>query len=101
VYAPANVRTAALVVAIVGAARPLDVGRCSQNMMLAAWNDGVASCPNGIRDADLAASVCGGEVKMVLTFGYPQRARDAEARSAQEWSARANRKTLGELVRRV
>ena len=38
VYAPENVRTAALVVAIVGDAGAFDVGRCSQNMMLAAWD---------------------------------------------------------------
>src|SRR5947207_5211549 len=61
VFAPDNVRTAALVVAIVGEARPFDVGRCSQNMMLAAWDQGVASCPNGTRDAEAAAAICGGE----------------------------------------
>ncbi len=61
VFAPQNVRTAALVVAIVGA-RGFDVGRCAQNMMLAAWNDGVVSCPNGIQDAEKAAQVVGGEV---------------------------------------
>ena len=58
VYAPENVRTAALVVAIVGV-RGFDVGRCAQNMMLAAWNDGVVSCPNGIKDADRAAQLTG------------------------------------------
>ena len=51
VYAPHNVATAALVVAIVGDAGGFDVGRASQNMMLAAWNDGVGACPNGISDA--------------------------------------------------
>ena len=44
VYRPENVATATLVVAIVGEARPFDVGRCAQNMMLAAWNEGVVSC---------------------------------------------------------
>ncbi|HXR11804.1 MAG TPA: nitroreductase family protein [Gaiellaceae bacterium] len=101
VYAPDNVRTAGLVVAIVGSAFPFDAGRCAQNMMLAAWNLGVVSCPNGIRDADAAATVCGGEVKMILSFGYPLKARDVESHSAEEWSARANRKPLSELVRRV
>jgi Nitroreductase family len=52
VWAPQNVATAQLVVAIVGAAGAFDVGRAAQNMMLAAWNDGVASCPNGIRDPE-------------------------------------------------
>jgi nitroreductase len=101
VYAPRNVRTAALVVAIVGEARPFDVGRCTQNMMLAAWNEGVASCPNGIRDAELATAVCGGEVGAVLSLGYPTRPRDPSRRGADDWSARANRKPLSELTRRV
>jgi nitroreductase len=101
VYAPRNVATAALVIAIVGAAGGFDVGRASQNMMLAAWNEGVASCPNGIRDPEAAARICGGEVKMVISFGYPARPRDVDARSADEWSARAKRAPLDELVRRV
>jgi nitroreductase len=101
VYAPANVQTAALVVAIVGGAGGMDVGRCAQNMMLAAWNDGVTSCPNGVQDAETAARICGGEVKTILSFGYPARPRDPESRPAEEWSARAKRKPLDELVRRV
>ena len=101
VYAPANVLGATLVVAIVGAAGGMDVGRCAQNMMLAAGNDGVASCPNGIKDPDAAARVCGGDVKSILSFGYPAKPRDPQSRSAEEWSAKANRKPLEELVRRV
>jgi nitroreductase len=101
VFAPGNVLGATLVVGIVGGAGGMDVGRCAQNMMLAAWNDGVASCPNGIKDAEAAARVCGGEVKSVLSFGYPAKARDPQSRSAEEWSAKANRKSLDELVRRV
>jgi len=101
VFAPENVRTAALVLAIVGDARPFDVGRCSQNMMLAAWDQGVASCPNGVRDPDEAAAICGGEVRMILSFGYPARPRDPRSRSPEEWSARAKRRPLDELVRRV
>jgi len=98
VWEPANVRTAGLVIAIAGEAGMFDVGRCTQNMLLAAWNAGVVSCPNGIRDADLAASVVGGEVKMSLSFVYPQRELHVEDRSAEEWSARANRKPLDDLV---
>jgi nitroreductase len=101
VYAPENVRTATLVVAIVGEAGGMDVGRCAQNMLLAAWNEGVVSCPNGVKDAGEAARICGGEVKAILSFGYPAKPRDPQARSAEEWSARANRKPLDELVRRV
>ncbi len=101
VYAPDNVRTATLVVAIVGEAGAFDTGRCAQNMMLAAWEQGVVSCPNGIRDADAAAEICGGDVRAIISFGYPARPRDVDARSAEEWSARANRKPLDELVRHV
>jgi nitroreductase len=101
VHAPENVRSAALVVAIVGEASGFDAGRCAQNMMLAAWGDGVVSCPNGVRDSDAAAEICGGEVRAILSFGYPARPRDAASRSAEEWSAHANRKPLSELVREV
>jgi nitroreductase len=101
VHAPANVLGAQFVVAIVGAARGMDVGRCAQNMMLAAWNDGVASCPNGVRDPEAAARICGGDVQTILSFGYPAKPRDPQSRSPEEWSARANRKPLAELVRRV
>lgn len=100
-WEPANVVGAKLVVAICGDAQPRDVGRCAQNMMLCAWGEGVTSCPNGIRDAETAAAICGAEVKFVLTFGYPARPRRPESRPAEEWSARANRKPLDELVRRV
>ena len=101
VYAPENVYSAALVVAIVGEAGAFDVGRCAQNMMLAAWGDSVVSCPNGVRDPDAAAEICGGDVRAILSFGYPARPRDPAARSAAEWSASANRKPLSELVREV
>lgn len=99
VYAPANVQTATLVVAICGEAGGMDVGRCAQNMMLAAWNDGVGSCPNGIRDPDVAEQLVGAPVSVVLTFGYPAKPRNPESRSAEEWSARANRKPFDEVVR--
>ena len=101
VYAPENVRTAALVVAVVGDASGFDAGRCVQNMMLAAWGDGVVSCPNGVRDPDAAAEICRGDVRAIISFGYPARPRDVAARSAEQWSARANRKPLDELVREV
>jgi nitroreductase len=99
VYAPENVRSATLVVAIVGEAGGFDVGRCAQNMMLGAWGDGVVSCPNGVRDAAAAAKICGGDVRAILSFGYPS--RSPASHTAEEWSAGANRKPLSELVREV
>ncbi len=104
VYEPDNVRGAALVVAIVGKAG-LDAGRCAQNMLLVAWNEGVGSCPNGLRDPEEGLAALGlGEdepVAIVLTFGYPARERDPSRRTPEDWSSRADRKPLDELVRRV
>lgn len=104
VYAPANVRGAKLVVAIAGKAS-LDVGRCAQNMLLVAWNEGVGGCPNGLKEPERALEALGlppGEtVAIVLTFGYPATSRDPLRFTAEEWSARANRKPLDELVERL
>ena len=38
---------------------------------------------------------------IVLTFGLPERPRDPESRTAEEWSARANRRPLDDVVRRL
>jgi nitroreductase len=100
VYAPENVQTAALVVAIV-CPRAFDAGRAAQNMMVAAWGDGVVSCPNGIRDAETAERIVGGPPVIALSFGYPAKPRDPDSRTAEEWSSRANRKPLDEVARRV
>jgi nitroreductase len=103
VYAPGNVLTAAVVVAV--SAQGFDLGRCAQNMMLAAWNDGVTSSPNGVRDGERAREVLGlapdDPLGIVLSFGYPARGRNPESRPAEEWSRRANRKSLGEVVVRL
>jgi nitroreductase len=108
VYAPENVRGAALVIAIAVTGKgptSFDAGRAAQNMMLAAWNDGIGACPNGIADADAMGSALGlaeGEQTVtVLTFGYPARPRDPERHSPEEWLERADRKPLEEVVGRL
>jgi len=104
VFEPTNVQGAQLVVAIVGRSG-LDTGRCAQNMLLAAWSAGVGSCPNGQRDPEAARAALGlganEEIAIVLTFGYPARERNPDRRTADEWSARADRKPLDELISRV
>jgi nitroreductase len=108
VFAPDNVRRAAVVVAVAvrgGGPVAFDAGRAAQNMMLVAWNEGIGSCPNGKRDPDGVARVLGlGEDEspvIVLTFGYPARARDPQRRSPEEWIAHADRRPFGEVVRRL
>ena len=54
---------------------PFDAGRAAQNMMLAAWGEGVASCPASMHQADAAAVVLGLPegyvVANTIAFGYP------------------------------
>jgi nitroreductase len=104
VYVPGTVEGAPFVVALVGPGS-LDVGRCAQNMMLAAWNDGVASCPNGMPDPAPTAEALGLEGEehpaIVLTFGYPATGHTADKRYVEEWIERAERKPLDELVSRI
>ena len=108
VYAPANVRGAALVVVIANQGRgptAFDAGRAAQNMMLTAWNDHVGSCPNGMPDPDAVAELFDLEEDerptIVLTFGYPARSRDPQRHEAIEWLVRADRKPFDEVVERL
>src|SRR5512134_135542 len=108
VYTPGSVRGAQLVVAIAVSGKgptSFDAGRCAQNMLLAAWGEGVGGCPNGMPDDATVAGLLGlreGErPAIVLTFGYPALAREPAVRTAGEWSARARRRPLAELVERV
>ncbi len=108
VFVPENVLSAGLVVAILVHGKgpvSFDAGRAAQSMLLAAWAEGIASCPNGIADGDLArAALDVGELEspaIVLSFGLPEKPRDPERHSVEEWSLRANRKPLSEVVRRI
>jgi nitroreductase len=104
VYEPANVRGSRLVVAIVGPGG-FDTGRAAQNMLLVAWNEGVGACPNGVREPEEAQKAAGldagEEIAIVVTFGYPARKPDPPSRTPEEWSARASRKPLDEIVSRL
>lgn len=108
VFVPANVLSAGLVVAVVVRGKgptSFDAGRAAQNMLLAAWNERIASCPNGIADREAARealSLTAEETPViVLSFGLPERLRDVESREPAEWSAHANRRPLSDVVRRV
>jgi nitroreductase len=105
VHMPGNVLGAALVVAIVTGRRGpagFDAGRAAQNMMLAAWDDGIGSCPNGIADPDTLAALAGAsedeQIAIVLSFGYPARPVDPSSRAPEQWIARADRVPFDEAV---
>lgn len=107
VYAPGNVQGAKLVVAIVASGKgpvAFDCGRAAQNMLLAAWSEGVGGVPNGMPDPEAAARILGladdERPYIVLTFGYPARPRDPASQTPEEWSNRANRKPLAQVLRR-
>ena len=55
--------------------RDFDAGRAAQNMMLAAWAEGIASCPVTLHDAGCALRVLelpdGYRVAIALLFAYP------------------------------
>lgn len=102
---PGNIRGAALVVAIVireGTYSVFDAARAAQNMMLAAWNDGVASCPNSVTDVDAFAQLLDlpddERVSVLISFGLPAKGFDPSARSAEEWLAAADRVPLEDAV---
>ena len=105
-YSPGNLVGAPVVVAIVIRGREMqafDAGRAAQNMMLAAWGEGVVSCPNGIAEPAVAADVLGLDegwrTAIMLSLGYPAQPRDPTRRDPEEWSRRARRRPLAESVR--
>lgn len=106
VYAPRNVLGARLVVAIVASGKgPIAfyVGRAAQNMLLAAWDEGVGGSPNGMPDSDAVGRLLNlseeERVYIILSFGYPAQPRDPASRTPQEWSDRANRLPLTQVIR--
>ncbi|HJP41145.1 MAG TPA: nitroreductase family protein [Dehalococcoidia bacterium] len=54
---------------------PFDAGRAAQNMMLAAWEEGITSCPTRLQDEEKVARLLtlpeGHVIINVISFGYP------------------------------
>lgn len=65
----------AIVICLEKGRRDFDVGRAAQNMMLAAWNEGVFSCPIGLREDAITRSVLeipeNYAAAIGIAFGYP------------------------------
>jgi nitroreductase len=97
-------RAAAGIVLLVEAPWALfDAGRCAQNMMLAAWSLGVASCPIGLSDDRGVRRLLhlpeGRVVATTIALGYPDpRGRSRAERLALAVVAQRGRKPLEMLV---
>jgi nitroreductase len=90
-------RAAAAVVIVQTHEHAFDAGRCAQNMMLAAWNDGIGSCPAHLPEPALARLLgipAELAINRVIGFGYVD-----PARAAPPPSVARRRLSLTELVR--
>ena len=75
-----------------------DAGRCAQNMMIAAWGNGIGSCPAHLPEAAVAHLLGIPKevhVNRVIGFGYVDPARAAAPKSVAR-----KRTSLQELVHR-
>ncbi len=96
------IRNAPLVIAPVGLpdVYEWDLGRVSQNIMLAAAAVGVGTCPVTLHDQEAATTTLGLPVgftcRVVIAAGYPDEARERESRARNSLSGR---KPLEDLVR--
>ena len=92
------VRDAALVVVLLleSAKNPFDTGRAAQNIMLAAWAEGLTSCPVSVYPDTKVRKVLGYpdnfSAAIALAIGYPK-----EGSPMSQGSVRLS---LGELVHR-
>jgi nitroreductase len=105
VFNPANLLDAPLVVVVLVRGKgpvAFDAGRAAQNMMLAAWNEGIGSCPNGVADGELLARTIGHapdeEATIVLGLGRPAHPLDPASRSPEEWIEAADRRPFDDVV---
>lgn len=104
---PTNISGAALIIVVTLTIERavFDAGRACQNMMLAAWSEGIGSCPNSIKNPDGLKTLLGSPLDehpvTILSFGFPARDRDLEARSPGEWMNRLDRLPEEQVVRRL
>lgn len=103
VFAPDNVAGSQAVIGIASTAKSgFDVGRCAQNMILAAWAEGIGSAPNGARDAETAGRVLGlaaGErLVTAISLGYPAHPHVPDAGDVTGILQRIKRKPLEEVA---
>lgn len=89
-------RAAATVVIAQTHPHEFDAGRCAQNMMVAAWGEGIGSCPAHLPEREVARLLHippEMTINRVVAFGYID-----PARTAPPSSVARRRKPLDELV---
>lgn len=83
---PLKTAAAAIAVCCAPDGSDFDAGRAAQNIMVAAWNEGLASCPTSVHDQDCGRSKLelpqdvedeasgrkGWRVVVIIALGYPQ-----------------------------
>ncbi|HUF54124.1 MAG TPA: nitroreductase family protein [Dehalococcoidia bacterium] len=73
---PLGPATAAIAVCLDPDGLDFDGGRAAQNIMLAAWNEGLGSCPVRIHHPDCGREVlglpAGWRISMVVALGHPE-----------------------------
>lgn len=103
VYESDNLRGAPAALALVMTRpRSFDAGRAAQNVMLAAWAEGVGTSPNGLRKADEAKRLLDleddWELATILSLGYPDEPVRPKRNDPAGILERINRKPLDELT---
>jgi nitroreductase len=72
---PLGPATAAVAIVLGPDGMDFDAGRAAQNIMIAAWNEGLASCPLRIHHEDCGREVLalpdGWRIAMVIALGHP------------------------------
>lgn len=106
VYAPDNIKECQIAVAVTTTAKSsMDVGRCIQNMVVAAWADGIGSSPNGVRDLEAVRQVLGTpeteSITNILSLGYPLHPHVPHLEDVEGILGRIKRQPLNEMVVRV
>ncbi len=97
---------AIIVVTELSARAEFDIGRTIQNMLLAAWADGVGSCIASMSHEAEAKQILGipdnYKLQQAIAFGYPRRdvSPTIEGKPLQDILASLGRKPLSELVHR-
>lgn len=102
-----HLRGAAAAIAIVSetqAPAAFDAGRAAQNMMLAAWAEGVGSCIASLHETACARAVLGlppeRQVQAAISFGYPDPTASPtiEGQPREKILAGLGRRPLADLV---